>query len=146
MSAPQIASATKPSLAQDWLYALRYWLRGPKGIAVLVLSALVVGAALNWTWLVAVGIAPLLLTVLPCALMCGLGLCMNKMTGGSCSTSSETFGHSRTPAAHAVQRTASQPDKHSPVTPETGALPVRSTVGALEPAPEQEPQVHKERE
>jgi hypothetical protein len=65
MSSPETAGVAKPSLAQDWLYALRYWLRGPKGIAVLVVSALVVGAALNWSWLVAVGIAPLLVTTLP---------------------------------------------------------------------------------
>ena len=48
--------------------------------------ALVVGAALNWSWLVAVGVVPLLITVLPCAAMCALGLCMNRMVGGSCST------------------------------------------------------------
>src|SRR5918994_4411384 len=106
MSSPETAGAAKPSLAQDWLYALRYWLRGPKGIAVLVVSALVVGAALNWSWLVAVGIAPLLLTVLPCAVMCGLGLCMNRMTGNSCSTSSESPDHSSTPMPKAVQRIA----------------------------------------
>ena len=41
-------------------------------IALIVL-AVVIGAALNWSWLVAVGIAPLLITVLPCAAMCGLG-------------------------------------------------------------------------
>jgi hypothetical protein len=37
---------------------------------------LVGGAALNWSWLVAVGIAPLLLAMAPCAAMCALGLCM----------------------------------------------------------------------
>ena len=148
MSSPETAGAAKPSLAQDWLYALRYWLRGPKGIAVLVVSALVIGAALNWSWLVAVGIAPLLLTVLPCAVMCGLGLCMNRMTGGSCSTSSNAADHSSTLNPHAVQRitTAPHPDKQAPVTPEADALPDRSTVGALEPAPDREPKVQKERE
>lgn len=50
----------------------------------LILGALLLvgGAALNWSWLVAVGIAPLLLAVAPCAAMCGLGLCMKG--GGSC--------------------------------------------------------------
>jgi hypothetical protein len=46
----------------------------------------VIGAAFNWSWLVAVGIVPLLITLLPCAAMCALGLCMNRMMGGSCST------------------------------------------------------------
>jgi hypothetical protein len=86
MSSPETADATSPSLAQDWLRALRYWLRGRYGVIVLIGLALAIGAALNWSWLVAVGIAPLLLTMLPCAAMCAIGLCANKMLGGSCST------------------------------------------------------------
>jgi hypothetical protein len=149
MSSPETAGTTEPSLARDWLSALRYWLRGPKSVAVLVVSALVVGAALNWSWLVAVGIAPLLLTVLPCALMCGLGLCMNKMTGSSCSTSSRTSDHSSTPMPDAVQRIgASGPDERTSisVTAKAGALPDLSSSGAVEPAPDEQPQVLKERE
>jgi hypothetical protein len=45
---------------------------------VLAAVALVAGAALNWSWLVAVGVAPLLLAVLPCVAMCALGLCAHK--------------------------------------------------------------------
>jgi hypothetical protein len=45
----------------------------------------VAGLAFNWSWLVAAGIAPVLLSVLPCVAMCTLGLCMNRMTGRSCS-------------------------------------------------------------
>jgi hypothetical protein len=48
-------------------------------ITVLALAAI---AALNWTWLVAAGVASVLLSVLPCLVMCGLGLCMSKMIGG----------------------------------------------------------------
>jgi len=53
---------------------------------LLLATALVAGAglSLNWNWLVAAGIAPVLIAVLPCLVMCGLGLCMHKMTGGSC--------------------------------------------------------------
>jgi hypothetical protein len=86
MSLPENAGATRPSLAQDWLRALRYWLRGRNGVIALIGLALVVGAAFNWSWLVAVGVLPLLITVLPCAAMCALGLCMNRMMGGSYST------------------------------------------------------------
>src|SRR3546814_2254480 len=32
--------------------------------------------ALNWSWLAAIGIAPIILSLLPCAGMCALGLCM----------------------------------------------------------------------
>jgi hypothetical protein len=150
MNLPETAGATRQSLAQDWLYALRYWLRGPKGIAALVLSALVIGAALNWSWLVAVGVAPLLLTVLPCAVMCGLGLCMNKMTGSSCSTSSSAADHPDTPMTDVAPRITAvpEPEKRTPVshTAAAGGLPDVSSGGAVEPAPDEQPQVLKERE
>lgn len=45
---------------------------------VLVLLALLVvgaGLALNWSWLVAAGIAPVVLLLAPCAAMCALGMC-----------------------------------------------------------------------
>jgi hypothetical protein len=41
--------------------------------------ALVLGAALNWSWLIAVGVAPVLLAVFPCAAMCALGVCAMSM-------------------------------------------------------------------
>jgi hypothetical protein len=151
MSSPEMAGATKPSLAQDWLSALRYWLRGRNGVIAMIVLAVVIGAALNWSWLVAVGIAPLLLTVLPCAVMCGLGLCMHRMAGSSCSTSSGRPDHPGTPASKVAQRitAASEPDdKQAPAshTAPAGALPDHSTVGAVEPAPDRQPQVLKERE
>jgi hypothetical protein len=149
MSLPETAGATRPSLAQDWLQALRYWLRGRNGVIALIGLALVVGAVLNWSWLVTTGVAPLLLTVLPCVVMCGLGLCMNRMTGSSCSTSSETSDQSSTPMSDAVQRIVSS-EPHKPtsvsVTAKAGALPDLPSSGAVEAAPDQQPQVLKERE
>ena len=145
MSSPETASITKPSLAQDWLYALRYWLRGRRGAAVLVVSVVVIGAALNWSWLVAFGIAPLLLTALPCIAMCGLGLCMSRMTGGSCSTSSQASDAADVPMPPTVQRlAASEPVEGALVShsSEAGPLPNQPTIGS--PAPE--PRVQKERE
>lgn len=50
--------------------------------ATVVLAA---GLALGWSWLVAAGIAPILISVLPCVAMCALGLCMNRRGGRSCS-------------------------------------------------------------
>ena len=38
------------------------------------------GMILNWGWLTAIGAAPLILSLAPCAVMCALGLCMR---GGS---------------------------------------------------------------
>src|SRR5712671_2090109 len=77
--------AEHSSLARDLLHAARRYLGGRRGLLILALVAIVAGAALNWNWLVAAGIAPVLITALPCLAMCGLGLCMNKMIGGSAS-------------------------------------------------------------
>lgn len=38
--------------------------------------ALIGGAALNWSWLVAAGVLPILFAALPCVAMCALHLCM----------------------------------------------------------------------
>jgi hypothetical protein len=59
---------------------IRHYLGGRRGLIILGAAALVLGIAFNWGWLVAAGIAPILLTALPCVAMCALGLCMNKMT------------------------------------------------------------------
>ena len=41
------------------------------------------GMALNWGWLTAIGPAPVLVSLAPCAVMCGLGLCMKGGSGGT---------------------------------------------------------------
>ncbi len=41
------------------------------------------GLALNWSWLTAVGAAPVILSLAPCALMCTLGICCGKGGDGS---------------------------------------------------------------
>ena len=45
-------------------------------VAGVVIAA---GLVLNWSWLVAAGVTPLLLSALPCVAMCALGLCMMQM-------------------------------------------------------------------
>jgi len=55
---------------------LGQWLRGPRGLVLTASLATGAGLVLGWDWLVAAGAAPILIAVLPCALMCGLGLCM----------------------------------------------------------------------
>lgn len=75
-------------------HRLPSWLRGRRGRVLLGTLVLGLGAALNWSWLVAVGIAPLLLSVLPCIAMCALGVCMSRVVGSpdgaSSAISSET--------------------------------------------------------
>ncbi len=45
------------------------------GILAVAAIVLGLGAYSSWGWLVAAGIAPLLLSVAPCVAMCALGMC-----------------------------------------------------------------------
>jgi len=113
---PKMASA---SLARGLLDAARGHLGSRRALLILAVVALIGGVALNWSWLVAAGIAPVLLTVLPCLVMCGLGLCMSRLNGGSCaSPSSQVLGSELTssssssvPASadHPTARVSSRP-------------------------------------
>ncbi len=95
MNIPKTPVTTETSLTQDLLYAAEYYLGGWRGLILLTVVALGVGAALNWSWLVAIGVAPFLLAFAPCAAMCALGLCMNKAMGKSCSKVSGETNPSR---------------------------------------------------
>jgi hypothetical protein len=53
---------------------------------------------LNWGWLTAVGAAPILLAVLPCAAMCALGLCMKGSSKNTCSAGSASLAEPPRPA------------------------------------------------
>lgn len=72
------------SLAQTATALVRR-LTNRKVLVVLTVAVVGAGLVLNWSWLVAAGIAPILLALAPCAAMCAAGLCMNKMGGKSCS-------------------------------------------------------------
>ena len=85
MNVPETTAVTRePPLAWEWLRALRYHLGGRRGLLALAGFVVVVGIGANWSWLVAAGLAPLLISVLPCVAMCALGLCMSRAMGGSC--------------------------------------------------------------
>lgn len=76
-------NSTRSRLPNEQLYSLLSYFRGRRG---LILLAVIGGAAafkFNWEWLVLVGAAPLILAVLPCAAMCGLGLCMKRFSPGA---------------------------------------------------------------
>lgn len=58
-----------------------------KGILLAGLTVVIgSGMALNWGWLTAAGLAPILVSLAPCGVMCGLGLCMKGGTGTSWSS------------------------------------------------------------
>lgn len=80
-------SSEAPSIAHFFRRALGY-LSGRRGLIILALTVIGAGVAFNWGWLTAIGVAPILLALAPCAAMCALGLCMNKMGGKSCSKES----------------------------------------------------------
>lgn len=71
------------SRADDVIKAAGRKLASRRGLLVLGALIILLGVALNWSWLAALGIAPLLLSLLPCVAMCALGLCMHKMSGRS---------------------------------------------------------------
>src|SRR6266849_4159004 len=60
MTVPQ---STTPAafLSRDWLHFARYYLDHRWVLLMLGGGVLVIGAALNWSWLVAAGVAPILL-------------------------------------------------------------------------------------
>jgi hypothetical protein len=109
MDTSQRAAAEKSSLAQEWLGALRYWLGGRRGLIGLAVVLGLAAIALNWGWLVAVGIAPLLLAFAPCAAMCALGLCASRMGGGSCSTETNPVAAPKPDARVAPSLEAGEP-------------------------------------
>jgi hypothetical protein len=71
-------ASSKPmhELVMSVLADLRSAAFSRRGLIVLAVLSLALGLAFNWSWLAAIGAAPLILAVLPCAVMCTFGLCM----------------------------------------------------------------------
>jgi len=79
--------ATNAAPPNDIL-AARFYLGRRWVLVTIAVAAVIAGLAFNWSWLVAIGVAPILLGLLPCAVMCGLGLCMQRMGSRSCTSQS----------------------------------------------------------
>ncbi|HEV2160735.1 MAG TPA: hypothetical protein VGR52_00655 [Stellaceae bacterium] len=60
----------------------RSWLTSPRGLLLVGIAVIAAGLALGWNWIVALGLAPIVLAIAPCALMCALGMCMMGMGHG----------------------------------------------------------------
>src|SRR3546814_2806940 len=69
--------APAPSLAHDLLGLARPSLGRRRDLLVLAGLALAAGLILNWGWLTATGIAPILVSLLPCHDSCWLASCIN---------------------------------------------------------------------
>lgn len=48
---------------------------GRWGWLVTAFAIIGLGLSLNWGWFVAIGLAPLILALAPCAVMCAVGVC-----------------------------------------------------------------------
>ncbi len=104
--------------------AVRSMLGSRRGLIVLGAMVLGLGLLFKWNWIVAVGIAPLLLSALPCVAMCALGLCMSKMAGGQSGSQSPSTdaGPDSTPAATAALQLTG-PSSGLPNSPTADASP-----------------------
>jgi hypothetical protein len=52
----------------------------------LVLVLIGAGLTWQWNWLVAIGVAPLLVSATPCVAMCAFGVCLHRMCGSTART------------------------------------------------------------
>jgi YHS domain-containing protein len=125
------ADTPDQSLTRDILYAVRYYLGGPRRLIALAVILIVGGVALNWGWLVAAGLAPFLIAFLPCAVMCTLGMCMHKM-GDADKAANRSVGKAQALTADTVNshgRDANTPDLVDPVSQRM--LPAASAVASV---------------
>ncbi|QND68455.1 hypothetical protein HB777_33945 [Mesorhizobium loti] len=86
MTTTELIQTRQASPGRGARSAVRHYLSGRRGLIAAGAVIAVAGLAFNWTWLAVAGIAPLLISVLPCVAMCALGLCMSRMTGQACPT------------------------------------------------------------
>lgn len=98
-SNPKTLPAPETTLGQDALALTRHWLRGRRGWVLLGLVVAGGGLWFGWPGLVAAGLAPLLLGVLPCVAMCAVGLCMMKGGSQSCDAGKSATSGTDAPGA-----------------------------------------------
>jgi hypothetical protein len=79
MRMSQNTDLAKPPLPAGPAGRLGPYLNGRRGLMILGGVVLTLGVSLNWSWLAAAGITPILVGLLPCAAMCVLGLCLPRL-------------------------------------------------------------------
>ena len=83
-----VVEPSTTTFGQDLWGLLRHGLRGRRGLLIIGSALALVGVGFGWDWMVAVGIGPVLLGVLPCIVMCAFGLCMSRVGRKSCASDS----------------------------------------------------------
>jgi len=53
----------------------RHWLTGRRGFILAGIAVVLAGLALGWNWLTTIGVAPIIVSLAPCAVMCVVGAC-----------------------------------------------------------------------
>lgn len=89
MTLQQSTSTAAPPRGRDVLSAARYYLGNRWALLGLGSLAVIAGLSFGgWGWLVAAGLAPVILSTLPCLVMCALGVCMACRSSTTQSTAS----------------------------------------------------------
>lgn len=100
MTTHQPTTTAEGSLGRDVLYAARYYLANRWTLVAAAALAIVIGLSFGgWGWLVAAGLVPILLAVLPCLIMCGIGVCQMCRSDKTQSTASHDGGEAATSSA-----------------------------------------------
>jgi hypothetical protein len=97
MTIPTPTGFSPNSVARAATNAARFVVGSRVRLLVLAAAVLGLGLTFNWSWLVAAGIAPVILSLAPCAIMCALGLCMAGMAGRSSDKQPSTHSASLDP-------------------------------------------------
>ena len=93
VKAPAAEGAWRRSLADR----LPRWLIGWRGLVILGILLVAAGLYAGWGWLAAVGLAPIILALAPCAAMCAIGACA--MSRGASRGATQTTADTADPAA-----------------------------------------------
>ena len=62
------------------------WLGSRRALIITGIVVVAAGMALGWHWLSAIGLAPVILSLAPCAAMCALGACAMMKGAASCAS------------------------------------------------------------
>jgi|SRR6185437_1516916 len=87
---------------------LRHWLTGRRGMIIIGIAIALAGLAAGWNWLTAIGAAPVILSLAPCAAMCALGACAMMKGNSSCAMPSQASSKQVESAPAPAQSTTAQ--------------------------------------
>ncbi|MGE3279983.1 MAG: hypothetical protein AB7O13_03090 [Alphaproteobacteria bacterium] len=116
-------SRSQTSIAQNKGLPIPAWLGGHRALLSAAVAVAVPAVWLGWPWLLAAGLAPLLLSLAPCLIMCALGLCVMKSCskqdapGSASAVPDSAAGHQNAPLLQPAPLTSSAQAARTPVAP-----------------------------